>query len=270
MNNLIILGCGRSGTSAVAGLFRNSGAYFGEQPLAATASNVKGYYEDFDVNTTNNEVIWQMLSWGWFNPLRSLFRPRAERDLRCWWLTTPRIAPRIEIPAATRDRMLRHFRRTPFCLKDPRFNTTLASWRPYLPARTRFIVAFRDPDRTVDSILRDAQTVYTPSLPIDERDAYVAWHRVYTRLLDDWSQEGDWLFVDFDRVLDGEALAALAAFADTPVDATELDRKLSKARAASIIHHADAETCRQVHARLLERARSDIERWGGRMISGQV
>ena len=44
--NLIIAGAGRSGTSMVAGCFRNAGYYMGDIPLSRDEFNPKGYGED--------------------------------------------------------------------------------------------------------------------------------------------------------------------------------------------------------------------------------
>ena len=49
-NNIIILGSGRSGTSMVAGLFRNCGYYMGDNYILPRESNPKGFFEDSEIN----------------------------------------------------------------------------------------------------------------------------------------------------------------------------------------------------------------------------
>jgi hypothetical protein len=44
--------------------------------------------------------------------------------------------------------------RRPYLFKDPRFSCTLATWMPFLAAETTFLCVFREPIRTMNSIMR--------------------------------------------------------------------------------------------------------------------
>ena len=59
--NLFVLGCGRSGTSLVAGLFRNAGYFMGENLLRPRDGNPLGFFEDREVNSINEELIGPLL-----------------------------------------------------------------------------------------------------------------------------------------------------------------------------------------------------------------
>ena len=50
MKNSIVLGCGRSGTSLLAGAIARAGAFVGEDPYPARDANPMGFFESADVN----------------------------------------------------------------------------------------------------------------------------------------------------------------------------------------------------------------------------
>jgi len=261
MKNLIILGSGRSGTSMAAGLFRNTGAHFGNRPLDSSVSNVKGYYEDQQINNVNNQVINRMMRGTAWDQVRERFRAPVQRDARCWWMATPAKVPDVAVPPITLERMRPNLERQPFCLKDPRFSTTLKAWMPHLPEGTRFLAVFREPGKVVDSMLRDAREKYDPPLPTRAKDAATAYLRVYTRLLDEWSDTESWMFVDFNDLINGDAIDALEAFAQTAVDRSEIDPSISRAKAVPDTSSALMRRCNALFDRLRERAERDITRW---------
>ena len=164
MRNLIILGSGRSGASAVAGLFRNvPDVFYGYDVLSASISNPRGYFECEVVNFINNVLLRQMTGTALLDVLpKPLLRyvedrfSRMHRDTRSLWLACPRRPLPWRLGYEWAHMMVRLTAHRPFCLKDPRFSFTLPIWRPHLPDETRFIVVFRDPETTVASMLRDA------------------------------------------------------------------------------------------------------------------
>jgi hypothetical protein len=263
MSNLLILGSGRSGTSMVAGLFRNSGVFFGNEMLTPRPANPFGYYEDREINELNAAVIQRLVRGLWTTRLfPSLVHP-AHRNFLATWLAAPWHLPSVEVPATLRDRMLTKFRRQPFCFKDPRFSVTLPTWRPWLPANTRFLVVFRDPHRTTDSILRDAAESYHPPLPVTADWAYLHWWRNYRRLLGPFSHTGQWLFVHYDDVIRKAAVAAIENFAEMPVDASEVSPSVSRSRARPRpVRRRLLRRCARLYRDLCERATQDLSVWG--------
>src|SRR3546814_18283334 len=103
MNNLIILGSGRSGTSAVAGLFRNvKDVFYGYDVLAPTDGNTTGYFEAEVVNAVNNVLLRQMTRVSildvlpeWLVSRVSNRFPVPHRDTPPLWLsfTSPSLPP---------------------------------------------------------------------------------------------------------------------------------------------------------------------------------
>jgi hypothetical protein len=259
VRNLLILGSGRSGTSMTAALFAETGAWQGESSYRPRAANPFGFYEDAEINRLNDELIVRMLAGGWRRLLWEL-GPRLHRDPRALWLAAPRRLRRVEAAPEQAERMRKHAGRTPFCLKDPRFGLTLPAWRPHLPAGTRFVVVFRHPDVTVDSMLREARESYAPPLPLDAHFAYLSWRRMYRRLLRH-ARQGEWFFASYDQLASGEALPALEAFAETALCPGRIRPEASRARLRRS-PLSGAARARNLYAELERRARQDLARFG--------
>ena len=58
MRNAVNIGCGRSGTSMLAGILHQNGWSLGEDLyIEPSDSNPKGFFEDRDVNSINEELL---------------------------------------------------------------------------------------------------------------------------------------------------------------------------------------------------------------------
>jgi hypothetical protein len=259
VHNLLILGSGRSGTSMAAGLFRESGAYMGERFHAPRPANQFGFFEDQEINAINDQIVLRLLQRCW--PRRAWrFAAAIHRHPNALWLAAPRRVRAVDVPPELREAMRKHLE-PPFCLKDPRFGFTLPTWRSELPA-TRFLVVFRDPDTTVDSQLREARETSKP-LPLTSDWAYKAWDRMYRRLLDDLSRDGEWLFVRYEAIASGDALPALETFAQTELCTTQIRPDVRRAQPRADTS-ARARRCRTLFERLLARASRDVAAWSRR------
>jgi hypothetical protein len=272
MKNLIILGSGRSGTSAVAGLFRSvPGIFYGYDTLERSEGNPTGYYEDEVVNATNNLLLRQMTGVTLLDVLPEWLRPWASkrvswthRDTRSLWLACPKRPLRWSMSYDTGHLVCRMTRHQPFCFKDPRFGFTLPLWRPFLPKDTRFIVVFRDPVQTIRSILRDAVELYGDRpLPVTERWAVDHWKLIHNRILEQRAADtsSDWLFLDLDSVLSGEAIAAIEKFCGCQVDATHLRPLRPYPTAIANAEAAIRDECGELFQRLGEIAQADLHAW---------
>ena len=245
----------------VVGLFRDSGAYLGEQSYEGRPANPFGFYEDREINALNNEIVKELIHWRVFQRFPSAVRSKMYDTPASLWLHVPKRLRRINVRKLTIDAMCAHFRQQPFCLKDPRFSTTLPWWRPYLPAETRFIVLFRDADRTVDSMLREAAESYSPPLALTADWAFRAWLRTYDRILHELSQEGEWLFVNFDQVLSLEAIPAIERFSEAELNASQINPLASRAEGPPVTDGRWRRRCQRVYDELTRRSEADIDRW---------
>jgi len=238
MYNCLILGAGRSGTSMVAGALAQSGYFMGERLFKPRHSNPKGFFEDAEVNAVNEAILKPLTPWAPppFRPrrlyrllCRTVFSRRFTHDGR-WLAKIPAGAPLSSSPAI--EACIRALTtRAPYCFKDPRFCYTLPVWRPWLN-NTRFVCVFRDPTVTARSMLQESQAVpKLLELKLTYADCLEVWRLMYTHVLDSHSQEGDWLFLHYDQVLDGSGLDRLAAFLDVTPDRSFPESALRRTQA---------------------------------------
>jgi hypothetical protein len=102
-------------------------------------------------------------------------------------------------------------------------------------------------------MIRDAKQQYDPPLPVSEHWAYICWWRTYSRLLQ-FSEDPNWVFINYDAMLDGTAAEALCEFAGTQLDFSQVDRGTSRSSTRPWPNSRIALSCRDVYERLRERA----------------
>jgi hypothetical protein len=133
-SGVVVLGMHRSGTSAFAGTLAKAGFFAGKNVdlLPAASDNSNGFFERFDVNSLNNELLAE-LGGAWDNP-----PPRqAVIEQAPMWRT--RVEEMLEALAEDADgRSL--------VLKDPRISLLLPVWLPALGGdRFAFVLVDRNP-----------------------------------------------------------------------------------------------------------------------------
>jgi hypothetical protein len=230
MQNTIILGTGRSGTSMITACFRKTGAYFGDQLIQSTPANPCGYYESQVINTLNNKFVFRLLYPRGTYRIRRFLYPSTHYDWRAYWAVLPYTERAARIKAEERDLIDGLVANQPFCFKDPRFSATLPTWKSYLPENTRFLVVFRCPFRTVDSMLRDAHESYDPSLTFKRSALLQTWIRTYIRLLR-WAEDDQrFMLVDSDQLLAGEGRGELESFVEQELDFTQIDPNIRRSK----------------------------------------
>jgi hypothetical protein len=221
--SLFIVGCGRNGTSACAGLFRQNGLFMGDTLHAPSDANPRGYFEDARINQLNDRILLRYV------PSSPLTYQGVEylRDCpkgRHGWLS--RIALNTEIDASASEfAEIEHWtNRSPFCYKDPRFCYVLHLWRRSAPT-AKMVCVFRNPVNAAKSILHNCQS-HQPlaNFAISVNQAFELWTLCYESVMQRHASRGEWFFVDYDHILDGRALGALESFAGHTVDRSFPDR----------------------------------------------
>jgi len=87
---ILVLGAGRSGTSAVAGILHNAGVFMGETFIIQNRNNPKGYFEDrefLDFHTGRNKL--KQYSKEWVDALETLIKKRQALGKK-WGFKDPR------------------------------------------------------------------------------------------------------------------------------------------------------------------------------------
>lgn len=225
MRNCLILGCGRSGTSMLSGTLRGAGYYMGGRLYRPREANPKGFFEAISINAINERLLAPLAPSRSRHPLLRIWRAGFPSER---WLARIPVGTPIRVPARVARRITQQVTRSPFAFKDPRFCYTLPAWRPHLPADTVFLCIFREPGRTVTSILKECRTQY-PDISLDEDDAFGIWTDMYEHILRIHRHDGEWLFLHFDQVLDGTALPVIERLLDARVDRCFADHRLKRA-----------------------------------------
>jgi hypothetical protein len=224
VRNAIILGCGRSGTSMVAGLAASAGYFMGPDLHPPRKANPLGFFEGDFVKAINEDLLEQVV------------RPESSRTNRgSRWLETLPADVQIQPLPVVSARISRLVAREPFALKDPRFCYTLSAWRPHLPDATAYVCVFREPGRTVASILQEcSEAPWLEHVRMSSIDAEALWVAMYRRVLDQHSQAGDWLFVHYDQILSGTGVVMLADHLRASVDGAIVTPALKRSEDRSV------------------------------------
>lgn len=204
----VVLGCGRSGTSLVAGTLADAGYYLGDRLLAANEDNQTGYYESLTVNRLNERMLAPVTQ---DVPRDAAGRPLAARPLRegeRWLAALPEdvvVPDDHDLHEAALHEALASPEGQPVCRKDPRFTWTLPLWPLQHALR---VLVFREPLAAARSIL--AMTGQGDlGLTLDGALAvWTACGRRALRRAELFPQR--WVFVSYASVLDRSALPELA------------------------------------------------------------
>ncbi|MDJ0688714.1 MAG: hypothetical protein QNJ41_09400 [Xenococcaceae cyanobacterium MO_188.B32] len=233
MHNVIILGSGRSGTSMVTGVLAKAGYQTGNNYLGQNNSNPKGFFEDYEVNTINEDILSLVIP---HCPeiIRKQFFP-SMTYYRARWLA--RIKPGIAMKTkpSINERIKKIISSKSFCYKDPRFSYTLPVWRPFLdPKGTVFICVFREPFNTAISIVKECQDSQAlHPLKMTKNIALKVWLYMYQHILRQYEEERDksrWLFVHFNQILTGEGLEKIQLLTKASVDKTFPDKSFNRTK----------------------------------------
>lgn len=232
MRNCLVLGSGRSGTSMVGGVLAQAGYFMGDHLWPGEVGNPKGFFEDQEVNTVNEEILAQVTpkrpNWP-RRPWKLKHALWAHRPIHMQrWLSCVPVAAVIPSTSTIELRIQRLTAREPYCFKDPRFSYTLPTWRPFL-RNTVFVCVFRDPSVTARSILKEcADAEYLREFRINYQRAVNVWVLMYSHILERHVLEGEWLFIHYNQILTGDGMDRLEKFLGVPVDRSFPDASLQR------------------------------------------
>jgi hypothetical protein len=256
MKNAIILGFGRSGTSLMGGILYHSGYFMGENLFPPRESNPKGFFENDFINGINERI----LSTYDFHKLhvvdsqqldvQSPFNPKYGQR----WLSfiNPELQIQSENSTVIEDIKLA-VDMPVFAYKDPRFNYTLGVWNRFLPTDVVKICMFRQPDITVNSVLKDCKTAdYLQKFQIDEHVVFELWYNNYQRVLGyaDAHPLENIIFIHYEQLLDRIILPTLSDILEVSLDTGFIAKDLNRSKSAG----AAPEKVREVYAELCKKS----------------
>jgi len=244
LKNVIILGSGRCGTSMISGLLAKQDYYMGQNLYAGTEGNPKGYFESWEINSINEDLLVQVLPKRPRLIGRWFFRDRFYYEQR--WLGRLPVGTAIPSSQSINERIARQAEKQSFCYKDPRFPYTLPAWRPFLN-NTVFICVFRNPGITAASILKACQTEpYLRSAYINTEVAVEMWTLKYRHILEVHRHSGEWLFMHYNQGFSEAGLDRLSTFLNTEVDRSFPDRQLDRSRPISDVQEETKRVYREL------------------------
>jgi hypothetical protein len=217
----------------IAGLFRSAGYFQGTNLHEPRASNLRGFFEDAEVNNLNETLLASLLPERRFEGGVEYLADSPVQGQR-WLARIPPAIP-IEGTSGSSDQIGTILSRRPFCLKDPRFCYTLHLWRRHAPG-ARMICVFRRPQVVVASILKEiAGMPYLANFALSVREAFEVWRLMYSHVLERQALTGEWLFVEYEDVFQMSVLNRLADFSAAEVDRAFPDRSLDRSAAVEAV-----------------------------------
>lgn len=230
MHNCLILGSGRSGTSMVAGTLSKVGYFMGDNLYPARESNPKGFFEDSEINEINEHII-ELVDLKCIKFIENSSSVLNEENFLKFgqrWLARIPVGTAIPLPPVVCSHINKVTKRTPFCFKDPRFSYTLPVWHPFL-RDTVFICVFRHPAVTALSIVKECRDVdYLKNVSMNFQRALEIWTFIYRHILEIHIYRGEWLFLHYNQLLNGDGLLRLESFTGVPVDHSFPDPALDR------------------------------------------
>ncbi len=93
-----------------------------------------------------------------------------------------------------------------------------------------YICVFREPERTIDSLITASKGYHDVTLS-EERAANI-WYQMYSHILENHSARGEWLFLHFNQITEGEGMSKLkeALHIADGLDSSFPDKKLCKSK----------------------------------------
>lgn len=228
MRSCLITGSGRSGTSMVAGTMAGAGYFMGHQLHRPREGNPKGFFEDATINAINEDLLEDIAVRRPRGPFSRFFQSRPTGGGTRWLAQVP-LRARVDVSSEVAASIRKQVEQAPFAFKDPRFCYTLPGWRPFLPPDTLLVCVFREPARTVNSILKEcAEVPYLQGVRMTYRAGMRLWTIMYRHILDLHQPLGRWVFLHYDQVLDGSGLLRLEEALDASLDRSFADGDLRR------------------------------------------
>lgn len=213
----------------LAGYFAKAEYYFGDHYLKKNNSNPKGFFEDYEVNTINEDILKKSVK-NMPEIIRYLFY-RDRTFYRARWLASLNTASSIKTDDVINARIKERLEKEPFCYKDPRFSYTLPIWK-VLSSNTVFLCIFREPQNTARSILKECRASKPlRKLKMTYDQALEIWFNMYQHITLNYQKAKDqhnWLFVHYNQVLSGERKVEMERLTGAQIDDDFPDQRINR------------------------------------------
>lgn len=233
----------------VAGTIAGGGYFMGDNLTPPKPANPQGFFEGSTVRVINEDLLSCATPSRPSDPISDFFRERPRAGAT--WLARIPLDATMTATSPVANRIRAQLRRTPFAYKDVRFCYTLPVWHRYLPVNTVIICVFREPARTVNSILNLlAERQDLNDVRMNFSSGVRLWTLMYEHLFKAHDPAGRWLFVHYDQMLNGVGVQRLESALGTRLDHGFADPRYKRSPASGVV----PEEARGVYARLCELA----------------
>jgi len=123
-----------------------------------------------------------------------------------------------------------------YAYKDPRFTFTLPIWNRFLPSEIVYICMFRQPDITVESVIKDCTSAdYLKDFYIDCDIIFKLWYNSYQRVLKNLNEDTNlkMIFVNYEQLLSKDILPELSKKLDVDLDSLFISPDLNRSRSSN-------------------------------------
>lgn len=227
-NQFYITGCGRSGTSMVAGLFRGADLYTGDNLHPARSSNPLGFFEAPAINQLNEQILLPYLP-RCYRSGSVQYGCDAPRKTHSWLARLPQnLIPKAN--AGQRETISTFTSEDRFCYKDTRFCYTIHEWLASSPD-AKVICVYRNPSDVIASILKECHTQsYLFDFSISVNQAFEIWCSMYRHVIYNHYNPDTWLITSYESVLSGLAKERLESFTGIKLDFSFPTIELNRSR----------------------------------------
>jgi hypothetical protein len=239
-NNCLILGAGRSGTSLTALLLERAGYHVYTKSYPPDEGNPLGYFEDLDMISANEGILRTTYRSAWQRLSRAMRGKPNITGTGAWLLDLDfRRLKNINLTVEDTAKFIELFSHVPFAYKDPRFSFTLRAVRPLIPNNTVYVCVFRDPLHVVKSTKKHA---LGSNIVPDDKYCFAVWDSHYRCILQHYRETGgQWLFISYQSLIEGNAVFRLAKFLDVRLDESLVKTELSRSTTEGTIPKRIAE-----------------------------
>ena len=233
MKNIIILGSGRSGTSMLTGSLANAGYFLGDNVnyLGKNKANPKGFFEDYEINTINEDILEHTIPYKLHEQIRKRFFSSFTFYRARWLLKLPNWF-KVKSTKSINNRINEVILNEPFCFKDPRFSYTLPIWEQFLNNNACFIVIFREPNKTAVSMVRECnESKPLQSLKMTEKRALKVWKAMYSNILKIYNKSNNkeqWMFLHYNQMFNPQKIEQLESFIEAKIDMSFPNKDISR------------------------------------------
>lgn len=226
MNNIIIMGSGRSGTSLTTGLFAEHDYFMGTDLIPSRPANPKGFFECRYINNINERLLAPFLPKSPKLIGKYLFRKRLRPPHR--WLARIPVETELNFSHEMDMEIQELTASTPYCFKDPRFSYTLPAWRPFL-SNLKYVCVFRHPLATARSMVNEHKKLESMNyLKFNFQEALDVWKYMHQHILEKHMHQGDWHFIHFEQIFSLEGIIGLEEFAGVKLNRDFPNKKFNR------------------------------------------